>query len=94
LRAPATNQDEGLAITSWALGVEGIVRHKCELLLLHLATVLTRYAADLEVEVDPEIAAGEIPDAAPAAIVPAALCPSTGLTGRFFERRTSLMTRA
>jgi hypothetical protein len=56
--------------------------------------VLTRHAANLDVEVDPEIAAGEIPDAAPAAIVPAALCPSAGPTGRFFERRTSLMTRA
>jgi len=62
--------------------------------LLHLATVLTRHAANLDVEVDPEIAAGEIPDAAPSAIVPAALCPSAGPTGRFFERRTSLMTRA
>jgi hypothetical protein len=56
--------------------------------------VLTRHAADLEVEVDPEIAAGEIPDAAPSAIVPASLGPSAGPTGRFFERRTSLMTRA
>jgi len=36
-----------------ALRVEGIVRHKCSLLLLHLATVLTRHAADLDVEVDP-----------------------------------------
>jgi hypothetical protein len=56
--------------------------------------VLTRHAADLDVEVDPEIAAGEIPDAAPSAVVPAALCPSAGSTGRFFERRTSLMMRA
>src|SRR5258708_2444614 len=36
-----------------ALGVEGIVRHTCELLSLHLATVLTRHAADLDVEADP-----------------------------------------
>jgi len=56
--------------------------------------VLTRHAADLDVEVDPEIAAGEIPDAPPPAVVPAALGPSAGSTGRFFARRPGLMMRA
>jgi len=51
--------------------------------------MLTRHAADLDVEIDPEIAAGEIPDGAPSAVVPSRLCPSAGPTGRFLSAARS-----
>ena len=54
--------------------------------LADLATVLVGEKPDLL------LALGG--DVAPSAVVPSALCPSAGPTGRFFERRTSLMTRA
>jgi hypothetical protein len=62
--------------------------------LLHPATVLAGHAPDLDVEVDPLVAAGEIPDLAPFAVVPPALTPPAGPTGCFFDRRVRVMMRA
>jgi len=72
----------------------GIVREEPEPLLPHLATVRAGHAPDLDVEVDPLVAAGEIPDLAPFAVVPPALTPPAGPTGCFFDRRVREMLRA
>src|SRR5712691_1668592 len=77
-----------------ALRVEGIVGQKREPLLLHLATAPTGHAPHLDVEVDPPVAAGEIPDAALLAVVPSALHSAAGPRGRFFDRRVRVRMRA
>jgi hypothetical protein len=56
--------------------------------------VLAGHAPDLDIEVDPLVAAGEIPDLAPFAVVPPALTPPAGPTGCFFDRRVREMMRA
>src|SRR3972149_4699931 len=77
-----------------ALCVEGIVGQEIEPLLFHRGPAPTGHAPDLELEGDPQIAAGEIPDAAPLAVVPSALHPAAGPTGRFFDRRVRVRMRA
>ena len=76
------------------LAVEGIVGQEVEPFLFHLATAPASHPPDLELEVDPPIAAGEIADAALLAIVPAALDPPAYPTRRFFDRRVRVMMRA
>jgi hypothetical protein len=66
-----------------ALGVEGVVRQEGERLPLHRATAWAGHAPHLEVEVDPQVAAGEIPNAAAPAVVPPALHPTAGPTRLF-----------
>jgi len=56
--------------------------------------VLAGHAPDLDVEVDPLVTAGEIPDAVPFPVVPPALAPPAGSTGGFFDRRMRVMMRA
>src|SRR5258708_40278853 len=68
-----------------ALGVAGIVGQERELLLLHPAAVPAGHAPDLDVEVDPLVAAGEIPDLAPFAVVPPPLTPPAGPKGGPFH---------
>ncbi len=63
--------------------MEGIVGEKREPLLFHRATAPTGHAPDLDVEVDTQVAAGEIADAAVLAIVPTALHPTAGPTRPF-----------
>src|SRR5882724_1706085 len=77
-----------------ALRVEGIVRQKRELLLLHRATAPTGHAPHLDVRVDAQVAAGQVADAALLAVVPSALHPPAGPARRFFDRRVSVMMRA
>jgi len=77
-----------------ALGVEGIVGQEVEPFLLHRATAPAGHPPDLEIEIDPQVAAGEIAHAAPLAVVPAAVGSATDSTGRFFDRRVSMMMRA
>ncbi len=62
--------------------------------MFHLATVRAGHAPDLDVEVDPLVAAGEIPDLAAFPVVPPALCPPAGPTGGVFDRRVRVMMRA
>ena len=76
------------------LGVEGIVGQKGEPFLLHRATAPAGHAPDLDLEVDAQIAAGQVADAALPAVVPPALDPAAGPTGRFFDRRVRASTRA
>ena len=77
-----------------ALGVERIVGQEVERLSLHSAAPPAGYPPDLELEVDAQIAAGEVADAARLAIVPPALHPTAGPAGRFFDRRVRVSTRA
>jgi len=76
------------------LAVEGIVGQEVEPFLFHLATAPAGHPPDLELQVDPPIATGEIADAAWLAVVPAALDPPARPTRRFFDRRVSVMMRA
>ena len=78
---------KGMSV-AWVVGQEG------ERLPLHRATARAGHAPDLEVEVDPQVAAGEIPNAAAPAVVPPALHPAAGPTGGFFDRRVRVMIRA
>ncbi len=77
-----------------ALGIERIVGEERELLALHFAAALALYAPYLELEVNARVAAGEIPRAARAPVVPTPVHPCAAAAGRFFERRTRVMTRA
>jgi len=76
------------------LAVEGIVGQEVEPFLFHLATAPASHPPDLELEVHPPIAAGQIADAALLAIVPAPLDPPAYPTRRFFDRRVRVMMRA
>ena len=77
-----------------AFGVERIVGQEAEPFLLHLATAPAGHAPDLDLEVDAQIAAGEVADAAPLAVVPPALDAPARSAGRFFDRRVRVSTRA
>jgi hypothetical protein len=77
-----------------ALGIERVVGEECELLALHGAAALALHAPHLELEVDARIAAGQIPRAPQAPVVPAPVRSSAAAAERFFERRIRVMTRA
>ena len=75
-------------------GVERVVRQKRNCLGLHLAALRTVDAPNLELKIDPGVATGQIPYLSMFVVVPAALDMATDAAGRFFERRTSVTTRA
>jgi hypothetical protein len=70
-----------------------VVRQKSELLVLHAAR-LALHAAHLKIEVDLPIAASKIARAPPALAVKATANLPTTAAHRFFERRSSVMTKA
>jgi len=59
-----------------------------------VATAAALHAPHLELEIDAGVGAGQIPNPARAAVVPTRVPSTTGPAGRFFERRTRMMTRA
>jgi hypothetical protein len=77
-----------------ALGVQGIVGEKLQALPLHRTTASATHPPDLEIEVDPGVAAGEIPYPSPLAVVPTRVDRSAGITECFFERRVRVTMRA
>jgi hypothetical protein len=77
-----------------ALRVERIVGKKIELLAHHLATGATVNPTDLELHIDPGVAAGQIARSPRRTVVPAHVRPITFLAYGFFERRTIVTTRA
>ena len=79
---------------SEALGVERIVGKEIELLAHHLGAAVTANPTHLELQVDPRVAAGQIARTSRRAVVPAHMRSTTFLADGFFERRTSVMTRA
>jgi hypothetical protein len=89
-RAAATAAD----VKSKSLGVERVVRQELQALTLHLAALTAPDAPHLELQEDPQIAGCKIANAPNFAIVPAEVLSSARPARRFFERRTSVTTRA
>ena len=75
-------------------GVKRVVRQKRDRLGLHLAALRAVDAPNLKLKIDPGVATGQIPYLTIFVVVPAALDVTTDAAGRFFERRTSVTTRA
>ena len=76
------------------LGVQRTVGQQRQTLALHRVAASARYPTNLELQVNPIRAAGQIAHAPSSAVVPARLHSSAHATCRFFERRTRVMTRA
>jgi hypothetical protein len=76
------------------LGIEGVVGQELQPLALHLAATAALHAPNLELEVDTHIAAGQIANLTRAPVVPAHVGSTTAAAERFFERRSSVTTRA
>src|SRR3990172_2329139 len=77
-----------------ALRVAGIVGQEVQALALHVIAAPASEPAHLELQVDPKGAAGKVADPANPSIVEARLRSPAGSADRFFERRTSVTTRA
>jgi len=77
-----------------ALGVQGIVREKGELLALHSSATPARNPADPDSQKDPRVRARQVPHLSLGAVVEDPSRPPARRARRFFERRTSEMTRA
>jgi hypothetical protein len=54
-------------------------------LSLHLATALTQNSSDLEFQIDPGVATGQVAYAPCRAVVPTRMRPTTFLAGRFLS---------
>ena len=76
------------------LGVERVVGQEVQLLALHAPATLALDAPYLEFEVNAGIPAGQVARAARTPVVPAHVRPCAAAAERFFEPRTSVMTRA
>ncbi len=75
----------------------GVVRIGCQpvqALSLHAAAVAAVDPTQVELEIDTQVAAGQIPDAPSLAVVPGWCRATTAPADRFFGRRVSPMTRA
>jgi hypothetical protein len=64
------------------------------MLSFHLAATSAQNSPNLEFQIDPRVAAGQIADAPRRAVVPTRVRSTTLLADGFFERRTSVMMRA
>jgi hypothetical protein len=76
------------------LGVVRVVRQKFQTLALHLAALTASDTPYLELQIYPQIAGPKISNTPDPSIVPPGLLSSTRTACRFFERRTSVTTRA
>ena len=77
-----------------SLGVKRIVGQEGKFLLLHLAAPSTRNTPDLQFEVDPRVATGEVSNQAELAVVEGPVCRTATSADCFFCRRVKRMTRA
>ena len=77
-----------------SLGIKRVVSQEFQALALHLAAAPAIDAPHLELKEDAQAPAGQIARAADLAVIPARPHLPTTAAGRFFDRRTSLMTRA
>ena len=75
-------------------GIEGVVGQEIELLAFHLVANPTMHASHFDLQVDTGVATGQVANASSAPVVPARVDSTTTAADRFFERRTSVMTRA
>jgi hypothetical protein len=76
------------------LGVERVVGEKVELFALHGTATLALNPPHLDFQVHTPVAAGEIANLTRPPVVPTRLRSTTAAAGRFFERRSRVMTRA
>src|SRR5215207_5198429 len=81
-------------IISKALGVERIVRQKIQPLPFHLAATAALDPPHLQFQKYPRVPAGQIAHLADLAVVPTHLDATATPARRFFERRSSVITRA
>src|SRR5665213_2430584 len=93
--SPATAQGIDTIIPlGKTLGVMRVVGEERESLAFHLATTAARDPPHFEFEIDARIPAGQITCSTNGAVIPAVMhCPARA-ADIFFERRTSLITRA
>jgi len=77
-----------------ALRIERIVRQPVQSFALHLAAVSTGNTPQFVLQIHPRVAAGQVADTPPLAVVPTAMHRTTDPALCFFERRTSVTTRA
>jgi len=79
-RAPAASAD----IIGEPLGVKRVVGQEGQLFLFHGITKPAEDASNLQSEINPDIAAGLVPDASDLVVVPAPLNPTAASAGCFF----------
>jgi hypothetical protein len=89
-RGPAAAAD----VEGEALGVERVVGQEGQLLLLHGSAPPAIDPPNLQIQIDPGIAAGLVPNPPDLAVVPPGLDPATATASRFFSRRTRVINRA
>ena len=81
-------------VPSEALRVQRVVGQPTQALALHLAAASAQDAPNLEFQVHAGIAARQIAHSSLLSVVPTEVHSSTRIARRFFERRTSVTTRA
>jgi hypothetical protein len=81
-------------VVSKALGIKRVVGQKLQPLALHFAATPALDSAHLEIEMDAHVAARQVANLPPRAVVEAPVGSPTKTAQRFFERRISVMTRA
>ncbi len=91
--------DSGLPATSAhepgkPLGVERVVGQEIEAFPFHLAAAPAMDAPYFDVQVNARVGTGQVAYSPHLPVVPAGMHFATSATGRFFERRASVMTRA
>jgi hypothetical protein len=77
-----------------AFRVERVVGYPVQPFPLHLATTPALDSPNLDFQINPAIATGQVPDGSTDPIIEPALTPPTTPTGRFFCRRSSTITLA
>ena len=77
-----------------AFGIERVVGQKVQPLAFHFAATPTLDAPNVDLEKDTRVPARQIPHPPRLAVVPTRLHSAATAAGRFFERRTRVMTRA
>ncbi len=88
-RAPATTTH----VPGETLRVERVVRQERQPLAFHRSAAPTVNPSDFQLEVDPSIAAGQVPHPSRRAVVPTTARLSAGAAAGFFPRRMSVITR-
>ncbi|EKD31085.1 MAG: hypothetical protein ACD_77C00405G0001, partial [uncultured bacterium] len=76
------------------LGVERIVRQEVEPFALHFSAVPAKHPSDPDFQIDARIPAGQVANPSQLLVVPARMRQPATVADGFFERRTSVMTRA
>jgi len=89
-RIPATTA----YVKGKSLGIKGIIGQPTQLLLLHFPALATEDSADLHVQVDPHVSAGQVSNSAELSVVEDTVNATTRSTNCFFPLRLSRIVRA